>query len=181
MSKGTGSVQILRWPAEEAKREWCRQHRIPRLLLVEMGDRPPVICDVYEDWVRPPLPQADLDARIQVLQERHRRHERPSMVGERDLVFRSQRITTSRCQAALARELAENYQQLVERETLAAILRHQLEAKCERRNVLDLHMTRLRRKLKPLGLEITTIWGSGYQLNPSDGTNQETLLLRWVG
>jgi hypothetical protein len=57
------SVELLRWPAEAARRHDLAHRGVPRLLLIDPGAPPPVSWDPGEDWVRLPADPDDLVAR----------------------------------------------------------------------------------------------------------------------
>lgn len=173
--RGNRVVHLLHWPTEQTKRDWCREHHVPRVLLVAPGAEPPQVQDVFEDWVRPPLSQLDLHARVRMLEERRQRFDRPELTGAQELSFRGSRVSVSKTQACLAQVFVEHYRDLVPRSVLADELLRVTTPTTGHRNVLDLHITRLRRKVADIGLVISTVWGSGYQLEPSleagvDGT-----------
>jgi DNA-binding response OmpR family regulator len=44
-------------------------------------------------------------------------------------------------------------------------------------NLLDVHVFHLRRKLKPFGVAIETLWGDGYQLTPNNRRKVTELVL----
>ncbi len=160
-------VRLLRWPQHSDERDWCHANRVPRILLVEPGHTPPALADVYEDWIRPPVPPADLQIRVHALQARRRLYNRPQVDPHGGLVFQGQRLAISPTQVDLTTCLVRSYGELVLRATLADCL----PGGCgttDRRNVLDLHMGRLRKKLAPLGLSIRTVWGCGYVLECED-------------
>lgn len=166
------AVQLVHWPTERHKLEWCREHTIPRVLIVGPGAEPPEVVDQFEDWVRPPLSQLDLNARIAVLERRLSDYERPEILGYRELVFRGAQVTVSHTQARLSRLFIDHYRNLVPRSMLSEELCRSTDRADRRRNVLDLHITRLRRKFEAVGLQLTTVWGSGYQLEPSDDVSE---------
>jgi len=45
-------VEFLRWPAERDRRQRLAADGIPRLLLIENSQTPPVTGDPLEDWIR---------------------------------------------------------------------------------------------------------------------------------
>lgn len=71
----TSEVQLLRWPADAARREELKARQVHRLLLVDEDGTPPVL-DPDEDWIRVPTDERDISARLQRLARRQqeRRH-----------------------------------------------------------------------------------------------------------
>ena len=54
-------VALVRWPADEARRQELAGQGKPRLLLVAKDAEPPVCVDHLEDWTR--VPASDTGAR----------------------------------------------------------------------------------------------------------------------
>ncbi|HEV7758512.1 MAG TPA: hypothetical protein VGO78_05970 [Acidimicrobiales bacterium] len=70
---GAGAtVEVLRWPAEAARRAELAARARPRVLLVEPGELPPPL-DPEEDWLRFPAPARDLRTRRARLARRYPR------------------------------------------------------------------------------------------------------------
>jgi DNA-binding winged helix-turn-helix (wHTH) protein len=155
-------VRLLRWPQQAAERAWCHERQVPRILLIEAGLQPPELVDVYEDWIRPPVPAEDLQIRVRALASRRRRFNHPEVDPHGSLLYKGQRLSISPTQVDLIACLVRNFGELVLRASLADCLPGAQTA--VQRNVLDLHIGRLRRKLEPIGLSIRTVWGCGYAL-----------------
>lgn len=155
-------IHLLRWPAESARRERLRSLGVSRLLIVERGSTPPECCDILEDWVRPPVPREDLQARIDTLRQRARTHHPPHL-DQDGLLHRGRlAVAVSPAEAALLELLIANFGALVLREDLGERLSD--AGTPVTRNALDLHIKRLRKRITPLGLVIHTAWGRGYRL-----------------
>lgn len=157
---------MISWPTQRMRRDWCRDRNIPRLLVVEPGQAPPLVIDTLEDWVRAPQPKADLDVRMTTLTRRHRRYLLPYLEDD-TLVYQGRRVRPSPSQLALLRQFVDAFEEPVARADLLASLGLDPQADEERRNLLDLHVGRLRRRLAPAGLTLRTVWGSGYVLEPA--------------
>src|SRR5262245_57590085 len=72
-------VELVRWPAEAGRREQLAARGVPRLVLVEAGERLPPI-DRDEDWIRLPADERDVWARMRNLQLRQaHRSAQPSL------------------------------------------------------------------------------------------------------
>lgn len=156
----------FRWPEHAEERSWCRQNRVPRILLVNTGQCPPEPVDLYEDWVRPPISNEDLSVRVQTLVSRQLEYDRPQVDPHGSLTYHGKRLNISPTQVDLSLCLVRSFSKLVLRGALANCLPG--DGRSGSRNVLDLHMARLRRKLAPVGLTIRTVWGCGYVLEPHD-------------
>jgi hypothetical protein len=157
-------VRILRIPSEAGRLEQCRAERIPRLLYLEGNVAAPRCTDPLEDWVRPPIQNADLSVRIARLRAMAVIHMKPS-IDEDDMVrFGESCVPVTPLEAALMAEFIESYGSAVRRDCLERVA--WLNKPAVRRNALDLHILRLRRRLSQVGLALRTVWGVGYALEP---------------
>ncbi|MCP3759152.1 helix-turn-helix domain-containing protein [Streptomyces sp. TBY4] len=138
-----------------------------RLLVVEAGVEAPICTDIREDWVRTPLSKDDLRARMNGLRVRGGSDSIPSVDHNGVLRFRRRSAVLSPTETDLVSKFAESFTQPVGREALLAVL-----ARTSRpsRNALDLHVMRIRRRVQPIGLQLRTLWGRGYVLEPADET-----------
>lgn len=163
-------VQLIRWPAESLRRDELRRNGELRLLVVEGPASAPVSPDVREDWVRAPVAPVDLQARIDCLRARSDLHQRADVDPNGVLRYRGRLVTLSPTATDLLERLIRDFGVLVAREALTECLP---ERKGEiSRNALDLHVTRLRKRIGPVGLTIRTVWGRGYLLEPMAGEDQ---------
>jgi DNA-binding winged helix-turn-helix (wHTH) protein len=161
------SVQIIRWPSESGRREQCQTRRIPRLLLLEGPTSAPVCVDELEDWVRAPVSREELKARTTTLHARAVTKIAPLVDSDEVLRYRGRWLALSPVEARLMQALVKCYRNVVSREVLLAHGWPQSEnGRQPRRNALDLHILRLRRRLSSLRLAIRTVWGRGYLLEP---------------
>src|SRR5439155_10835140 len=136
--------------------------RIPILWIVESTYAPPDSLDPLEDWVRLPMPQQDIDARIACLVQRARDEVVPVIGPDNVLSTRDARLPLADSEAAIMAALVENFQRVVPRKALVKCGWGNVSDRY--RNALDLRILRLRRRIAPLGLEIKTVWGRGYML-----------------
>jgi two-component system OmpR family response regulator len=162
---------LVRWPSEEEQRALLAERHIPRLLLVDDGIPPPDALDCLEDWIRLPAPESDVRARIDGLLSRSRAHLRavPEIDAHGVLRFGSGWVSLPPVEARLADALVIRFGAVVGRDTLR---RSVWPGSAPGRNVLDVHVLRLRRRLAPLGLAIRTVRSRGYMLEqaePPDG------------
>jgi DNA-binding winged helix-turn-helix (wHTH) protein len=153
---------VLRWPEQAEQLRHLRKQGVPRLLIVHGGGRPPVCIDPLEDWVRAPVDDAELRARLSALQARAAA-EIP-VIDDDDVVhFAGRRVPLACGEAELTRLLLACYRSVVSRERLAVELWP--DSGERRRNALDLRVLRTRRRIAPLGLVIKTVRRKGYLLD----------------
>lgn len=161
-------VVMLRWPAEQSRRDELRRSGRPRLLLVEDG-APPVPIDECEDWIRVPAADVDLRARLEGL--RLRGLPGVSTVPELDadgvLRVDGQWVSLPPVEARLTAALLGRYGAVVSRDSLA---RAGWPDGSPGRNALDVHVLRLRRRLGTVALAIRTVRSRGYLLERVAGS-----------
>jgi DNA-binding winged helix-turn-helix (wHTH) protein len=162
-------VVLLRWPAEQSRRDELRSAARPRVLLLEDDVAPPIASDDLEDWIRVPAGEADVRARVDGLRRRIEARVTPAPDLDDDGVLRlgSLWVSLPPVEARLMAALLERYGAVVSRDALA---RSGWPSGAPGRNALDVHMLRLRRRLDPLDLAIRTVRSRGYLLEraPSD-------------
>jgi DNA-binding winged helix-turn-helix (wHTH) protein len=171
MTSRRNDVKLLRWPAESGRRALYQAQGVLRVLVVEGGVPAPICSDVREDWVRAPITENDLRARIASLRARAEAHRLPHVDPHGLLRYGGRSITVSRTETDLMEALIRQYGVLVSRETLLDCLPDRPGGTS--RNALDLHIMRLRRRIEPLGLAIRTVWGRGYLLAVADAEPDE--------
>ena len=158
---------LVRWPREAERRDLLVQRRIPRLLLVEDGHEAPVTVDCLEDWVRVPSNEDEVRTRLVGLAARSRLHANqvPEIDADGVLRFAHRWVALPPVEARLTNALLERFGAVVSR---AALARSGWPEGAPRRNALDVHVVRLRRRLAPVGLAIRTVRSRGYLLEPSE-------------
>ena len=155
-------VALVRWPVERHRLDALRAVGDPRLIVVEDG-APPMGDDCLEDWLRAPVDVDELRVRVATLRSRASRHH-PTATVDSDGVLRHRGriLTLAPVQRRLAEALLERHGTVVGRE---ALIRHTWpDGAPANRNVLDVHITRLRRLLAEVGLELKTVRRRGYLL-----------------
>ena len=153
-------VRLVRWPEERGLLERLRAERVPRLLLVRPPVPAPVVSDCEEDWVRLPADDGDVRARVRALAARSTRHRPTPMVSpDGRLRFGEGWIPLSPIEHRLAAVLAERFGEVVENEVLAHTARPDEPPS---NGALRVHMTRLRRRLGSLSLDLRNVRGRGY-------------------
>ena len=168
----TPDIVVLRWPAEQKSRERLAAEGRPRLLLVAPESDPPDGRDCLEDWVRLPADDRDVAARLRALEMRAARHQQVPETDERGrLTFNGDWVALSPIEERIVGVLAGRFGEVVSRDEL-------LTAGWPDENPSDaalrVHLTRLRKEIAPLGLEIATVRGFGHvmQERPDHRTGQ---------
>jgi len=158
------SVELVKWPSGESRRAALALGRRPRVLVVANDASAPVTVDPLEDWVRESTDRSELKARIETLETRAM-GDGPTLV---DGVLRhgTMYVALGPVEVRLVEALLAGLDQVVSQ---ARLLQHGWPAaEPPRRNVLDVHLVRLRRRLEPLGLSILTVRRRGYVLRVVD-------------
>jgi hypothetical protein len=153
-------VVVLAAPADRDLLDRLRRRAVPRLLLVPPRERPPVVRDLLEDWIRLPASIGDAQARLYRLRRDARARGRPVVGGDGRLLYGRRWIVLSPRQEQIARVLAERFDDPVPLSALRGT---------DGRTPVSLDALRsslhqLRRILAPLDLEIVTIPTLGYSL-----------------
>jgi two-component system OmpR family response regulator len=155
-------VVVLRWPEEIVSVERLRATGTPRLLLVAPASPPPEHDDCDEEWIRLPADEADLRVRLATVAARATRHAAsPIAKDDGRLVFRGQWIALSPIRHALAHALVARFGDVVPAEELIARAWPDGDPSD---TALRVHLTRLRREIAPLRLQIRTVPSRGYVL-----------------
>ena len=164
-------VVVVRWPADAERRAQLADRNLPRLLLLDDAIAPPEAPDCLEDWVRLPASESDVRARIQGLQARGRTHLRdvPEVDAHGVVRYRDGWVALPPVEARLAEALVLRFCAVVGRDTLR---RSVWPGSSPGRNVLDVHVLRLRRRLAPLSLAIRTVRSRGYMLEPAEAQTE---------
>jgi DNA-binding winged helix-turn-helix (wHTH) protein len=164
LSCGSMEVALVRWPDDADARESLRLAGRPRLLLLIDGSSPPTPVDDLEDWIRMPMSDADLRARVEWLNRRVA----PTPADDHPVLDDDGLLNTGAgwaslppVEARLTRAFIDRYGAVVSRDALAHAGWPQ---GAPDRNTLDVHVLRLRRRLAPLGLAIRTVRSRGYLL-----------------
>ena len=157
-------VHLIRWPAQEERRLELHATHQPRLLMVDDGSIAPHVGDVLEDWIRLPADQNDVRARVAVLRERARSlEERDAPNLGADGVLRCCGLSTvlPPIERRLVEVLLDRFGVVVGRDSL---VKAGWPGKAPDRNVLDVHIGRLRKHLAAVNLVLTTVRSRGYML-----------------
>ena len=166
VSASEGAVRLVRWPEERELLERLRADGTPRLLLVRPPAPAPEVMECEEDWVRLPADDGDVRARVLALAARSSRHRRGPQVGDGRLRYGAQWIALSPIEHRLAAALADRFGEVVNSEVLAGAA---WPDESINEGALRVHLTRLRRRLRSLGLEIQNVRGRGYLMEQAAG------------
>jgi hypothetical protein len=149
---------LLRWPRDAERRRELRELGIPRLLLVAPAGPVPEVDD-DEDWVRLPADERELAARVAALRARR------GGVTLRGTVLATGwgSATLSATEAAVVAALLRRAGAIVPRATLAEALGPHVAV--TPRTVDDV-IYRLRRRVRPLGLDVFASRGRGHLIGP---------------
>jgi DNA-binding response OmpR family regulator len=156
-------VVVLRWPIEQAAVSAAREQGRPRFLVVEGDDDPPHHWDDLEEWVRLPADRRDVQARVAALRSRSADlRVRPSLDGYDRLFFRGRWVALTPSDYKLVEPLVERFDDVVPYERVVG----SPDASDAPRPVAGrVRLTRLRRRIAPLGLQIRTVRPHGLALS----------------
>lgn len=166
-------VVLLRWPLEADRRVELEREGRPRLLLLEGDVPPPMPADCLEDWVRLPVEEVDLRARVDTLTRRVFAHTSsgPELDPDGVLRFAGAWVSLPPVEARLMTAMIERYGAVVSRDQLARV---GWPKGAPGRNALDVHVLRLRRRIAPLRLAIKTVRSRGYLLESDNDSLAST-------
>lgn len=166
-------VEVVRYPVDGGRLDELRRAGCPRLLLVEGDADPPLIVGDDEDWIRSPADPRDVRARLDRLINRmvDGVGKPPRLDDDGVLRVGEKWVSLPPIEARLARALLERQGAVVSRETLAA---KGWPGTSPARNVLDVHVLRLRRRVVGVDLVIRTVRSRGYLLERIRRTGSET-------
>lgn len=159
------AVEVLRWPAEAGRRGDLLDDGRSCLWILLPGELPPELGPT-EDWVRAPVDERDLYARVQRLAGRPARGRSPApgeVVTDADglLVWEGVRTVVPPIEAKILDRLGQTPDQVVPRTELIDLIWTD-----DRRSAraIDSRVHTLRGRLAPLHLMIHTIRGRGFLL-----------------
>jgi DNA-binding response OmpR family regulator len=156
-------IRLVRWPEERELLEQLRAEHAPRLLLVRPPSPAPVVDECEEDWVRLPADDADVRARVLALAARSARHRPGPQVGaDGRLRHGGHWIALSPIEHRLAGALAERFGEVVDSGRLTRVA---WPNDTTTDGALRVHLTRLRRRLRPLALDVQNVRGRGYLMD----------------
>ena len=155
-------IEILDWPADGDVVRRLRATGRPRLLVVAAGEAPPRVSDPLEDWIRADSDPVDFEVRLETLR---RRFVEPTGIpiidGSGVLHHGGRWVALSAVEVRIVSALLARFATVVGRDSL--VLAGQ-SRDLRNRNLLDVQMVRVRRRVATLGLEIRTVRSRGYLL-----------------
>lgn len=154
------TVELLHWPKEQARRDRLDALNQPRLLLVDPDAEAPLTVDPREDWVRLPADHEDVQARVESLR---RRTEAGPVLDNGVLRTSAGWVALPELEARIMDVLLSRFGRVADR---PSVLAAGWPGETPNRNVLDVHLHRLRRRIEPIGLQIRTVRKRGYILEP---------------
>ena len=167
-------VVLLHWPSDQEALDHARERRQPRFLVVEGDAEPPARWDRLEEWIRLPADRRDVQARVAALRERAADLPvRPALDGYDRLVFRNRWVALTPSDYRLIEPLVEHFDDVVPYERVVGAPSGSDGAAPVAGRV---RLTRLRRRIAPLGLEIRTVRPHGLALTSSDRELAGTVL-----
>ena len=150
-------VQVLRWPDDASER--LDSAAGPCLWLVAPDARPPDATSCLEDWTWLPASEVEIQARLAALVTRAANHPAPPALDEfGQLIYHGRSLYLSPTDELIVRALIDVFGEVVGDDQL-------LEAAWPdggTPQALRVHISRLRRRLAPLGLALRCIRGAGY-------------------
>jgi hypothetical protein len=162
-------IPVLQWPGQRDERDVLARQELPRLLLVEAGDAPPEGSSCLEDWIRLPADPDDIRARLAALRVRASRHRPTPTVDEfGQFSWRDVSVQLSPTEERLATALVAQFGHAVRD---ADLLASGWPDGGGNARSLRVQLSRMRRRLAPLGLEIRSARGAGHLLRHSNPTS----------
>lgn len=171
---GGAAVAVVAWPDDAEVLEQLRRLGLPRLLILGADAAPATTVDALEDWIRLPASDDDVRVRLRALRE-HAEHEpmRPVLADDGRLVFEGAWVALSATDERLARCLVDSFLSPVrEADIVAAVWPGEHPSP----GTIRPRISRVRRRLAAIGLDIATVRGRGYVLQPrADRHNRHEL------
>ena len=157
-SNGAQDIVILQWPEHADRAARLVRTGVAHLLLVEPDATPPEIESCVEDWIRLPTSDDDLRARLIALRRRAERHPPvPTVDADGRLSYRESSIYLPPIEQRLVEMLARRFGTTVTNEELLAVW-----PEGDAPGSLRVHISRLRKRLGPMGLAIESRQATGY-------------------
>ncbi len=158
-------VTVLAWPAEADRAARARREGHAHLLLVDPDAEPPTARDALTDWVRLPVSDEDVLARLDALDRRPTSTD--PYVDEHDVLRRGDRwVALSPVEARIIRVLLEHGAAVAGRRVIGAAV---WPGGMPAGRPIDGRLPRLRARVATVGLRIHTIRSRGFLLAVADG------------
>jgi DNA-binding response OmpR family regulator len=158
-------VVVLDWPDQERDATRLAAQNIPCLFLVAPGAEPPIAESDNQDWVWFDARDSEIEARLLRLSRHAAANQRRPTVEEFGKLSHNRiSIFLSPIDERLAEMLVENFGKVVGADELIATMRSGGGSP----NALRVHISRLRRRVRPLGLEINAVRSHGYAMTSAE-------------
>ena len=166
----TRDVVVLQWPAEAEEAQRLVREGVPHLLLVPADETPPVTGACLEDWLSFPATDAEIRVRMLGLAQRAANHYRVPHVDELGhLSHRGRSVFLSPIDQRLAHALIERFGEVVaERDLIEAVW-----PEGATNQALRVHVSRLRQRIVPTGLQVKCVRSSGYVMTDGNGDHHD--------
>jgi hypothetical protein len=161
----TLNVVVVSVPEESERLEQLRAADVPRLVVVAAGTDPPTLVGDCEEWIRFPADAGDVVARLEALTTRARRRAalRPSLDNDGLLHLGTAWVSLSGPREPLAKIFVADFGRLVPTGALLGALQK------KKTYPIRQPISRLRRSIEPLGLEITCVKPHGWVMHLASG------------
>jgi len=163
-SRGEHDVVVLQWPEHADEAERLARVGVAHLLLVGPDSAPPEIESCAEDWVRLPTSEDDVLARLIALRHRAERHPLlPNVDSQGQLSYRGSTMYLPPIEQGLVSLLARRFGSIVTNDELLGVW-----PRGGAPGSLRVHISRLRKRLAPIGLVIEARRTTGYVMREHD-------------
>ncbi len=153
------NIVVMSWPEQAHERDRLERQGSARLWLVDREAEPPIGESCLEDWLRLPADDADVRARLIALARRAEHHpRRPTLDDHGQLERNGACVILSPLEHQIAAPLIEHFGDAVSDDVLIASAWHE----GGNEDTLRVHVSRLRRRLAPVGLKIVSVRAYGY-------------------
>ncbi len=157
--RGEPTVTVVDWPRERHVVEHLASLGLPRLLLVAEGAEPPYVDVLLADWLRLPAEERDLASPAGRTAPAGGAGGDPRIRWRRSPLVPGGLGPLSPIEYTVATVLVERFGRLVSDDDLAA---RAWTGSPPGGAALRVHLTRLRRRIEPIGLEIRTVRSRGH-------------------
>jgi hypothetical protein len=161
-------VELVEWPQQTGLRSALARAGVPRLLLIDSRDGPPIPLGLAEDWARLPVDEDELIAKAERLLERMAVYSTvvPTIGADRVLRRAEASVALSPSEAKIVGRLLARSGHVVGRDELERLLWP--DGKVPGHRSLDYVVQRLRRRISELDICINTSRGRGFVIYVDD-------------
>ncbi|MEO7296610.1 MAG: helix-turn-helix domain-containing protein [Candidatus Limnocylindria bacterium] len=155
-------IVVLRWPTQAVEARALGVLGVPRLLLIEDGAEPPALSDGLVAWLPMPADDGEFERQLRLIVDGARMSRDAVRIDDHGRMLVGPRwVALSATQARLAVALVDSFGDVVSERCLieAGRLDQTMSS-----NSLRVHVSRLRKRLLTVGLELQTVRGQGLVL-----------------